>query len=215
MPFVPSEFQAFIQKAFSTVDLIFADSIDWQAFFQSFQELRSRYDNLSIQAIEKKSGSAFVIRLEVPPEADKTAIEHHAKELYEVKLQFLEKRYRVELQAREREIEIYKQQSINIDRIVELLARREEPKVSLHPNQIKILQAVQGGACSSNNVANAVNLPIGTVQYYLEEMSREGYLRYDCSYSGDSIRLTNKGSVALSDPELLLFTFMLRDALLR
>ena len=135
--FAPGEFQAFVQKALSTVDLIFADGIDWQAFFQSFQELRSQYDNLSIQAIEKKSGGAFVIRLEVPPEADKAAIESQAKELYEMKLQLQEQRYRAELQAKDGQISLYQEQlefhrqnNTNLMEIVKTMAEKETPNIT-------------------------------------------------------------------------------------
>jgi uncharacterized protein YjbI with pentapeptide repeats len=124
--FAPGEFAKLFQKALETVDLIFVDGIDWKAFFQSFQELRSQYDDktLSIQAIEKKSGGAFVIRLEIPPEADKAAIESRAKELYERDRQRLETQYRAELKAKDREIEIYKQQSSDMMEIVKLQASR-------------------------------------------------------------------------------------------
>jgi uncharacterized protein YjbI with pentapeptide repeats len=124
--FAPGEFVQLFQKALETVDLIFADGINWQAFFQSFQELRSQYDNdnLSIQAIEKKSDGAFVIRLDVPPEVDKGAIESQAKELYERDRQLLETQYRERLQAKDREIEIYKQQHSSMEEIAKLLATR-------------------------------------------------------------------------------------------
>ncbi|MCY7277134.1 MAG: hypothetical protein LH702_26245 [Phormidesmis sp. CAN_BIN44] len=74
--------------------MIFRDGIDWKAFFQSFQELRSQYgdENISIQAIEKKSGGAFVICLEVPLEAHKAAINRQAKQLYEGQIRQLEER---------------------------------------------------------------------------------------------------------------------------
>lgn len=124
--FAPGEFSKLFQKALETVDLIFGDGIDWKAFFQSFQELRSQYDDddLSIQAIEKKSGGAFVIRLEVPAEADKGAIESRAKELYERELQLLETQYRAELHAKEREIESYRRESTNMMEIAKLLASK-------------------------------------------------------------------------------------------
>jgi len=124
--FAPGEFSKLFQKALETVDLIFVDGIDWKAFFQSFQELRSQYDDddLSIQAIEKKSGGAFIIRLEVPPEADKGAIESRVKELYERELQLLETQYRAELHAKEREIESYRRESTNMMEIAKLLASK-------------------------------------------------------------------------------------------
>ena len=135
--FKPGGFTALLQKALDTVDLIFADGIDWQAFFQSFQELRSQYDDLSIQAIEKKSGGAFVVRLEVPLEADKAAIERQAKELYEIKLQFQEQCYRAELQAKDGQITVYREQlefhrqnSTNLMEIVKTMAEKEPSNIT-------------------------------------------------------------------------------------
>lgn len=130
--FKSGEFAALFQKALETVDLIFSDGIDWQAFFQSFQELRSQYNDLSIQAIEKKSGGAFVIRLEVPPEADKAEIESHAKELYEMRLQLQEQHYKAELQAKDGQISLYQEQlefhrqnNTSLMEIVKTMAEKE------------------------------------------------------------------------------------------
>ena len=130
--FAPGEFTALFEKALETVDLIFADGINWQAFFQSFQELRSQYDDLSIQAIEKKSGGAFIVRLEVPAESDKAEIESQAKELYEIKLQLQEQRYRAELQAKNGQISLYQEQlefhrqnDTNLMEIVKTMAEKE------------------------------------------------------------------------------------------
>ncbi|MEM9136595.1 MAG: pentapeptide repeat-containing protein [Cyanobacteria bacterium P01_F01_bin.42] len=124
--FKPGEFAALFQKAVDTIDLIFKDGIDWQAFFQSFQALRDQYadDNLSIQAIERKSNQAFVVRLEVVEGADKKTIESSAKELYESNLVLIEQRYRAELQAKDGEIVAYKEQSANLLEIVKLQASR-------------------------------------------------------------------------------------------
>ena len=86
--FKPGEFAKYIEKALNTVDLIFTDGIDWKAFFASFQTLQDEYgaENIGIQAIERKSGSAFVVRIEVPPEANKPEIESKVKQLYETKV---------------------------------------------------------------------------------------------------------------------------------
>ena len=124
--FKPNEFTALFQKAVDTIDLIFNDGIDWQAFFQSFQDLRGQYagQDLSIQAIEKKRGGAFIVRVEVAEGADKLAIEGSAKELYETKLAHMEKRYRAELQAKSSEIVYYRKQSADLMEIVKLQASR-------------------------------------------------------------------------------------------
>ncbi|NEP59024.1 MAG: pentapeptide repeat-containing protein [Symploca sp. SIO2G7] len=135
------EFTALFQQVLDTVDLIFKDGIDWQAFFHSFQDLRNQYadDNLSIQAIEKKQGEAFVVRLEVVEGADKKAIESSAQEFYATKLTLLEQRYRAELQAKDGAIIAYREQSANLMKITEMLAARppmsETPKYDLRGAQ--------------------------------------------------------------------------------
>ncbi|MHC5739977.1 pentapeptide repeat-containing protein [Nostoc sp.] len=124
--FAPGEFTKLFQKALETVDLIFADGIDWKAFLLSFQELQTEYgeENLSVQAIEKKSGGAFVIRLEVPPEANKADIESQTKALYEIQLKALEARYHAELQAKDEQIIIYRQQNATLENVINILGNR-------------------------------------------------------------------------------------------
>jgi uncharacterized protein YjbI with pentapeptide repeats len=124
--FVSGEFTKLFQKALETVDLIFTDGIDWKAFLLSFQELQVEYgeENLSVQAIEKKSGSAFVIRLEVPPEANKADIESQAKALYELRLNALEAIYRNQLKAKDVQIEIYHKENANLWELVKLAASK-------------------------------------------------------------------------------------------
>ncbi|OKH52856.1 hypothetical protein NIES2101_13490 [Calothrix sp. HK-06] len=134
--FAPGEFTKLFQKALETIDLIFADGIDWKAFLLSLQELKAEYgeDNLSVQAIEKKSGGAFVIRLEVSSEVDKAAIESNAKLLYEQKLRVLEENYRNQLQDKDREIiDIYRQHNTRFDNIINNLALAQAK-----PNHIEI-----------------------------------------------------------------------------
>lgn len=124
--FKPGEFTKYIEKALNTVDLIFTDGIDWKAFFASFQTLQDKYggDNIGVQAIEKKSGDTFIVRIEVPPDSNKAEIEGKAKQLYDNKLLQLEAEYRAELRAIDKEINIYKQQSADMFEIVKLQASR-------------------------------------------------------------------------------------------
>ncbi len=99
--FEPGEFAKLVEEYTKTVDLIFKDGIDWRAFLSSYQDIQVQYgdQNVSIQAIEKKSDGAFVIRLNVPPDANKAEVESKAKQSYETKLQVLEAQYRAELKV--------------------------------------------------------------------------------------------------------------------
>ncbi|MBD1847657.1 pentapeptide repeat-containing protein [Cyanobacteria bacterium FACHB-63] len=168
--FKPGEFTALLQKALTTVDLIFADGIDWQAFFQAFQELRSQYDDLSIQAIEKKSGGAFVVRLEVPPEADKAAIESYAKELYEMRLQLQEQRYRAELQAKDGQISLYQEQlefhrqsNTNLMEIVKAMAEKENQPTYQTTIHAQTIAATHTGSGDITNFTQNINSNIDDI----------------------------------------------------
>lgn len=99
--FAPGEFtQRFqiIASAQETIDLTFTEGVDWQAFFQSFQELKQQYPdkNIAVQAMEEK-GEAFIVRLKVNTEETgldleelKANIETTQKHLYSTQLSLKE-----------------------------------------------------------------------------------------------------------------------------
>ncbi len=122
--FEPGEFAKLVEEYIETVDLIFKDGIDWKAFLSSFQDLRVEYgeQDVSIQAIEKKSDGAFVLRLSVPPDANKAVIESQIKQSYENNLKELEAEYRVKLQAKDEQIAIYRQHNTDLLNIIKLKA---------------------------------------------------------------------------------------------
>ncbi|MDY6936700.1 MAG: pentapeptide repeat-containing protein, partial [Cyanobacteriota bacterium] len=124
--FAPGEFVTLVLKISETIDLIFQNGIEWEAFAKSFQNLRVECpdSDISIQAIEKKSDGAFVIRVEVPPDSDKAELEAIFKQQYETELKAIDARYREQLQAKDREIEIHRQKSTEFFEITKILASR-------------------------------------------------------------------------------------------
>jgi uncharacterized protein YjbI with pentapeptide repeats len=130
--FAPGEFaQRFqiIASALETIDITFTEGIDWQAFFQSFQDLRdSRPDeDISIQGLERK-GEAFVVRLEVEPEADKASIETQVKQLYAHELAALEDRLRLQSE----EIAYHRQTQSSLLHIVQTMAEKDSISQTFH-----------------------------------------------------------------------------------
>jgi uncharacterized protein YjbI with pentapeptide repeats len=123
--FAPGDFARLVQQTNETIDLIFREGVDWNAFLNSFQNLQTEgnYGELSIQAIEKKH-DGFVIKLETPEDVDKGEIETNFKLKYETELKLLETKYRSQLQAKDREIEIYKQQNTDILELAKLASSR-------------------------------------------------------------------------------------------
>jgi uncharacterized protein YjbI with pentapeptide repeats len=124
--FAPGEFTNLFQKALETVDLIFSNGIDWQAFFISFEKIQIKTGilELSLQTIENKNDGTLVIRLSVPNEVNKTDIEHSLKREYEHQLKVIDKIYRYQLQATYEEIATYRHQSIDLIEIVKVMASR-------------------------------------------------------------------------------------------
>lgn len=112
----------------NTIDLVFQDGIDWQAFFQAFKEIRDQrpHDDLAIQAIEKKKGGIFVVRLEVSHTTDKSEIESGIKEAYKKELLILEQKYQDLLNFKNDEILAHREHNSNLMKITELLARNSD-----------------------------------------------------------------------------------------
>ena len=151
------EFTKLFQEALKTVDLIFTDGIDWKAFFLSFQEVRAKYDdeNLSIQAIEKKRGGVFVVRLEIPLKIDKAEIEQSVRELYFEQLNHLEAIYQAQLCSQAYSIKYERQRNSQLMRMVEVMAENTGPKYDLRNANIgNLANTVEDNARQQANQYN-------------------------------------------------------------
>ena len=127
--FKPGEFASLVGIVANTVDLVFQYGIDWKAFFEAFTKLQQEYQDVSIQAIEKKPEDTFVIKLNVSEEANKPLIENHVTQLYETNLKLLETKYRekfksLEAHHQEEIITLYKERGADMKEIAKILASR-------------------------------------------------------------------------------------------
>lgn len=157
-----------IASALETIDITFTKGIDWQAFFQSFQDLRhSRPDeDISIQGMERK-GDAFVVRLEVEAEADKAAIETEVKQRYAHQLVALEAQYeeRLRLQGAHledarRTIELERQRNTELTGLISIVAQNQGSKYDMRGAQFaggfaETVQGNQNGGIINNYGQNA------------------------------------------------------------
>ena len=141
--FAPGEFTQRFQllaSAQETIDITFTDGIDWQAFFTTFQELRSQYPDsgISIQGLERKA-EGFIVRLEVNQDADKAAIETQTKQIYAAQLKALEAQYEKQLRLQgeqnaeemRQNIEAERQEKATLMGIIETMAKNQGPKYDL------------------------------------------------------------------------------------
>ena len=156
--FKPGEFARLVEKYIETIDLIFKGGIDWQTFLTAFQELQTESENneLSVQAIEKKRNEVFVIRIEVPADANKERIE----------ASFWDK-YQPLLEAKDREIKFLSQQTQYIREdntrllgIIETMAEKENTKYDLRGSKFGGGFATEGGTQSGGRF-NEYSITIG------------------------------------------------------
>lgn len=145
------EFVSLFKKALETVDLVFNNGVNWQAFIYSFKQLQIKCDdqNLDIEAIEKKSESVIVVRIKVAPNTNKAEIEKFFRQEYEIKVEALEEKYRSKLNAKDKDITYFRQLNTSLIEIIKSQA-----------NQANNITQIEG-----NNMAGDRNIEIsgGTV----------------------------------------------------
>jgi len=132
--FQPGEFTKLFEEVLDTIDLIFQNGIDWKAFAKAFDKVRVDNDGteLTIQSIENKGDGVIVVRVDAPPNSNKEKIHSEFKQTYEEIRQQLEVQYKQQLNAKDREIGIYEQQSVQMWSVINRLAER--PPVSTIEN---------------------------------------------------------------------------------
>ncbi|GCL42637.1 MULTISPECIES: pentapeptide repeat-containing protein [Nostocales] len=98
--FQPGEFTKLFEEVLNTVDLIFQNGIDWQAFVTAFKKVQVENGDteLVIQSIENKGDGVVVVKVAVPENANKEKIHSHFTQNYQLALAEIEK-YKELLQA--------------------------------------------------------------------------------------------------------------------
>ena len=88
----PGEFTTFFEEVVNTVDLIFNHGFDWKAFVESFQQVQVENQGikLNIQSIENK-GNGVVVKVSVPPDADKAKIQNDFNIFYQKMLKIFDR----------------------------------------------------------------------------------------------------------------------------
>ncbi|MFB2969012.1 pentapeptide repeat-containing protein [Aerosakkonema sp. BLCC-F183] len=125
--FKPGEFTKLFEEVLTTVDLIFDKGIDWKAFIAAFKKVQVENEDteLTIQSIENKGDGVIVVRVSVPPDANKEKIHSDFTQNYALALKAIEEKYKAELQAKDREIQIYREQNGKIENIILTMSKKE------------------------------------------------------------------------------------------
>lgn len=104
--FVPGDFIKLVQDSLDTVDLIFNEGVNWKAFAYSFHNTQVENEGipLAIRSIENKGDGVVLIRVTVPPDADKGKIHNDFLQGYEFAQKALESQYQARLEDKDQEI---------------------------------------------------------------------------------------------------------------
>ena len=84
--FAPREFTKLFEEVLNTIDLIFRNGIDWKAFVAAFKQLQVENEGteLTIQSIENKGDGVIVVKVSVPPDANKEHLHRNFTQSYEL-----------------------------------------------------------------------------------------------------------------------------------
>lgn len=109
-----------------TVDLIFRNGVDWKAFIAALKQVQVQHQDtpLHIQSIENKGDGVVVVKVHVPPEADKEQIHQDFNQNYQLALAAVEAQYKAQLAAKDEVIADHRQKYSEMQEITKLLASR-------------------------------------------------------------------------------------------
>jgi uncharacterized protein YjbI with pentapeptide repeats len=176
--FAPGEFTKLFQEVLSTVDLIFRNGVDWKAFVTAFQQVQVENEDtpIEVQCIENKGDGVVVVRVNVPPDTDKTKIHSEFNQKYELEKAALEAKYRADLQAKDSEIiAIYREYNTNMLEVIKYQSNRpinihaiaeSKPMINNNDSSRKVVKfgdntTVTGSTINlgsiSGNVTNTIN----------------------------------------------------------
>jgi hypothetical protein len=154
--FNPGDFEVLVRQSLETVDLIFREGIDWNALSISMDNFKEQNNGVAItvQSIEHKLDD-FVVKFAMPPnsDVDKGAIETTLKQGYEEARLLLEAQYKKELNAKDNEIAIYREQNTHLNEIVKIMASRP---ISINNNNNQNMDNTNISGDQNLNAKNSV-----------------------------------------------------------
>ena len=135
--FEPGEFTQLFEEVFDTVDLIFRDGMDWKALMNTLKEVQVQNEDtpLQVQAIENKGNGVFIVKVHVPPDANKEKIHQEFTEIYQIKAQ---------LTAQDEQLKFLREQNTDLMQIIKIQANNQT-KVEISYNKQDQSQAINVG----------------------------------------------------------------------
>jgi uncharacterized protein YjbI with pentapeptide repeats len=138
--FQPGEFTQLFAEVFDTVDLIFRDGMDWKALMNTLKEVQVQNEEtpLQVQAIENKGNGVFIVKVHVPPDANKEKIHQELTEIYQIKAQLAAKDEQL------KQLKFLREQNTDLMQIIKIQAQNQT-KVEISYNKQDQSQAITVG----------------------------------------------------------------------
>jgi len=135
--FEQGEFTQLFEEVFDTVDLIFRDGMDWKALMNTLKEVQVQNEDtpLQVQAIENKGNGVFIVKVHVPPDANKEKIHQELTEIYQIKAQ---------LAAQDEQLKFLREQNTDLTQIIKIQAQNQA-KVEISYNKQDHSQTINVG----------------------------------------------------------------------
>jgi len=171
--FGEGEFSKLFQEFLDTVDLIFKNGIDWQAFIVSLDKLKEKIKiendkgEVSVQSIENKGDGVFVVRLNVPPDSDKEKIHSEFTQEYDEQIKVIEEKYRLLLEHKENEIK-------NRERVIEKLLKKKAKEAQV---KAQIVRVNRRKPLPDRNGDGRYSLPGAARRFGVTESVMRGWVR--------------------------------------
>ncbi len=123
----PKDFAKLVKKFQETVDLIFCNGINWQAFLTSYEQVKVETggDFWLIKAIENQEYGTLIVRIKAPSELDKIKIEKSFEEKYQTELDARN----IELEGENKIRQDLQDDKNNLYEIIKLLAQTNHNEV--------------------------------------------------------------------------------------
>ncbi|WP_414573118.1 pentapeptide repeat-containing protein [Nostoc sp. CCY 9925] len=155
--FAPGEFTKLFQKSLETVDLIFRNGIDWDAFAYSFKkvEVENQDAQLDVQSIEKKGDGILLIRVAVAPDEDKAKIHSEFMQRYEFAAKALEAQYQARLDDKDK---VIVRQEAQINRLFDIVEQQGSVQKALAENPRKISNYYMGNPHFAGGMVDAISV---------------------------------------------------------
>jgi uncharacterized protein YjbI with pentapeptide repeats len=142
--FEAGDFSKIFAGALSTINFIFSEGLDYEAFAEALRNVQSiaGYTELSLRSIERKDKGDVVLTLSnsvvgsdssivnnqsnqfVSIEPDKLEVERQLFETYQLLRQDVEEKYKAELESKVRELEVYRERLVTLEEIVGNISSR-------------------------------------------------------------------------------------------